>query len=363
MASLALVRGDEIDNGVVGTPHIDCQENYVDFNVQTEKPFVGRIYAEGFQGRSGCAIQAFTPMGTNVSLRLSTQDCGMQNQRMTEPIRGMAFTVSLIVSFHGVFITKVDRAYKLQCYHEQEQAKVTKGIEISALPFTELTGVDKRRQCTYTVHSQSQNGPIATHAAVGDQLYHKWECNDKSKGIHIHSCAATDGRGKKFDFYDDRGCTVDGVIMPEVVYSPDRRSAHVETHAFKFSDIGTLNLECLVSQCNGTCEGIVPPNCGGQRVKRSNADGITLRSLPQGTFDTITRLKIFDLFDEEGRIRWNVNQATVGGGRSEESGRGECLELGSWALLLGLAFFLACAATLSTCLLLRNPSSPLPFNF
>ncbi|ETN69030.1 hypothetical protein NECAME_01140 [Necator americanus] len=68
---------------------------------------------------------------------------------MGEPT-GLISSLVVVVSFHGTFVTKADRAYKI----------IISVPEMSPLGTTELLNTIPTPTCTYSIHTQTPDGPI-----------------------------------------------------------------------------------------------------------------------------------------------------------------------------------------------------------
>lgn len=46
-------------------------------------------------------------------------------------VNGVMIVTTVIVSFHSIFITKVDRAYKLSCFYVEASKKVSQQLDVA----------------------------------------------------------------------------------------------------------------------------------------------------------------------------------------------------------------------------------------
>lgn len=97
----------------------------------------------------------------------------------------MFYSVTLVVSFHPMFVTKVDRAYHVKCFFEEAIRTITAGIDVSMISTADITAFrSSSGTCTYTIHQGTVSsgagniGPPISVAQVGDKIVHKWECSD-----------------------------------------------------------------------------------------------------------------------------------------------------------------------------------------
>lgn len=50
----------------------------------------------------------------------------------------------------------------------------------------ELTEQGSMPQCEYTIRRDGPEGPPIQFAKVGDEVYHRWQCNSDMPGYHYH---------------------------------------------------------------------------------------------------------------------------------------------------------------------------------
>lgn len=68
------------------------------------------------------------------------------------------FSLTIVISFHGTFVTKVDRAYRCLCFFRNIK-HLTSAIDMSPVGTTELVNTARMPTCTYSIHSESPEGP------------------------------------------------------------------------------------------------------------------------------------------------------------------------------------------------------------
>lgn len=337
-AFLVLCHGIAIDNGVLDV-QLSCTETDITLSVVTQKPLFqpARIFVKSRSEDRSCAIQY---PGDRISQRLvfklPLSSCGMERTGRQGALQGATFIVTYIVSFHPVFVTKVDRAYRLICkYGGAAQTDLTAGLSVSMIPTEPLEGSVGMADCSYTVHKESANSPPVRHAKVGDKIFHVWQCTNLeiTQYMWIHDCYVSPEFGTGERIIDSNGCTSDPVVIGDLDYG--RQPYHFVTashHAYKFADYPTLLWRCSISICDSRSSSAncrlpsgalarVPPLCGmASRFRRSaNANSVELLSqlhvLPSETesanrtgfhskrrniYDVITEtLEILDLEDDQ----------------------------------------------------------------
>lgn len=103
-------------------------EDRVKLTFRTEKPFAGRIFVKGMIDNDKC-VSNFVTSGTSnnnnyngnhnngnnsnrpgAEFEILNGDCNMRRSRKISPEeRGIEQSITIIISFHNTFITKVDR--------------------------------------------------------------------------------------------------------------------------------------------------------------------------------------------------------------------------------------------------------------
>jgi hypothetical protein len=124
---------------------------------------------------------------------------------------GVHVSFTVVVSFHDNFITKVDRAYRIQCAYIEADKTVKTAIDVrfvynyrnpsngySMPQTTELTRIVEGPVCEYNI--RSKEGVLIHAVKVGDVVQHAWECRSEVKG---KSC---DGRSKPCVFEEFLQC-------------------------------------------------------------------------------------------------------------------------------------------------------------
>ncbi|KHJ88429.1 zona pellucida-like domain protein [Oesophagostomum dentatum] len=177
----------------------------------------------------------------------------------------MAFTMTVVVQLHPLFITKVDRAYHVRCFYMEAEKAVGAQIGVNELTTAIVSGESAKPTCKYTLHKESPNGPLVKLAQVGDLIYHVWDCPSEVYGMMIHDCSIVDGQGNNHTVIDSLGCSTDTFLMPELTYSDDLTRSFTAASAFNFPDQQSVYFNCQVRICyklDDGCANITPPRCG-----------------------------------------------------------------------------------------------------
>uniref|UniRef100_A0A8R1DHB2 ZP domain-containing protein n=1 Tax=Caenorhabditis japonica TaxID=281687 RepID=A0A8R1DHB2_CAEJA len=265
--SVAAADPPTLDNGIAELPLVDCMEDRVKLSFKTQRPFHGRIFVKGMVDKQSCVRDFVTNQAKDVTFELENGACNMRRQRMLGPEkRGMEMSMTIIISFHSTFITKVDRAYRCTCFYMEADKVVTNKFDVSMIPTTDLIDTARMPLCTYSVRRDSTTGPIVEYAKVGDTVFHVWNCESDMFSMLVHSCFVDDGNGdERKPLLDEHGCAIDPLILPDLTYNKENNVAFAQVNVFKFADKISTYFQCAVSTCmnsEGMCDGKTPPRCG-----------------------------------------------------------------------------------------------------
>ena len=91
--------------------------------------------------------------------------------------RGVFVWVTVVMSFHPVFITKVDRAVRAQCFYMEADKTVSQELEVSMLTTALATFNVPMPVCHYEIReSADENSDPVRFAIVGQSVWHHWHC-------------------------------------------------------------------------------------------------------------------------------------------------------------------------------------------
>ncbi|CAI4233042.1 unnamed protein product [Auanema sp. JU1783] len=264
--SLILVNCNFDDNEILGQPVITCESDTIDMQFRTRRPFTGKVFVRGNYNRPECRVDYGRrtvdgrPLG---GIRLNHGACNMDRQRMITP-EGMMFSTVLIISFHPLFVTKMDKAYHIKCMYKEAVRTVKATLDVSSLPTESIAADVPMPTCTYTIRKDSLDGPILQIARVGDQIVHRWQCDSDEYGVLVHNCFVEDGHGQKHLIIDDNGCHTDRLLLGDPTYVEALNMAYRESFVFKFADRIDVRFQCEIRLClkeDGGCDDITPPLC------------------------------------------------------------------------------------------------------
>ncbi|CAI5437661.1 unnamed protein product [Caenorhabditis angaria] len=380
-----------LDNGVAELPLVDCMEDRVKLNFKTLRPFHGRIFVKGMVDKQQCVRDFVTSNAKDVTFELENGACNMRRQRMLGPEkRGMEMSMTIIISFHSTFITKVDRAYRCTCFYLEADKVVTSRFDVSMLPTTDLIDTARMPLCTYSVHRDSITGPIVEYAKVGDTVYHVWNCESDMFSMLVHSCFVDDGNGdERKPLLDENGCAIDPLILPDLTYNKANNQAYAQVNVFKFADKISTYFQCAVSTCmnsEGMCDGKTPPRCGptgtgffaqnnivAKRAKRSglretrelsNKTSVNWVHLADTMDLAAQKITVFELEDKSSTSTEDdpINNHFAAFVHKETANPLICLNQSRMTLLLTITIFLLSIVTALTFLSLRKTSKKCEFS-
>ncbi|KAL6733111.1 hypothetical protein Aduo_003792 [Ancylostoma duodenale] len=248
----------EFENALTDKPSIECGHGRLSVGISTSKEPPSHVFAKGHFNRPDCSFRNTT------LVVFDFEKCDISRKREVNP-RGMAFTMTVVVQLHPLFITKVDRAYHVRCFYTEAEKAVGAQIGVNELTTAIVSGESEKPTCRYTLHKESPNGPLVKLAQVGDLIYHVWDCPSDVYGMMIHDCSIVDGQGNNHTVIDSQGCSTDTFLMPELMYSADLTRSFTAASAFNFPDQQSVYFNCQVRICyklDDGCTDITPPRCG-----------------------------------------------------------------------------------------------------
>lgn len=267
-----------VDNGVIGeSPEIECNNNHVTISFNTEKTFEGHVYVKGNYDEGAC--RADSTGRRSASIQVPFDKCGVRRSRSLNP-PGLATSVTVIITFHPQFLTKVDRAYHVRCFYMEADKTVTNQIDVSMLTTNLISQAVVMPVCRYEVLAGATDNEALQpmkFARIGDKSYHKWSCLSESIDtfcMTVHSCFVSDGADKRVQLLDENGCAQDKYLLQNVEYSNDLVGGR-ESHVFKFADRPTLFFNCQIrlglkrvgaTNCERSSDNCVAPQRGKRNV-------------------------------------------------------------------------------------------------
>uniref|UniRef100_A0A0N4V296 ZP domain-containing protein n=1 Tax=Enterobius vermicularis TaxID=51028 RepID=A0A0N4V296_ENTVE len=251
------------NNRIKNEPEVQCGHGVITVKVRTETKRPSYIFAKGHFRNPECSFH-----NSNVA-NFTFEHCNINRKREVNP-KGMAYSLTVIVQLHPLFITKVDRAYNVRCFYMEENKEVNAEFAVSDLMTTVIESGHPMPQCSYTLHRDSPNGPVLRYARVGDLVYHVWDCPSEVYAMLVHTCSILDGHGDEHIVVDSTGYLYN--FLNSAVNQTSLNSVVTLTHSFlaganvvNLPDSESVYFSCQIKLClksGDYCSQITPPRCG-----------------------------------------------------------------------------------------------------
>uniref|UniRef100_A0A915CA09 ZP domain-containing protein n=1 Tax=Parascaris univalens TaxID=6257 RepID=A0A915CA09_PARUN len=351
--------GNSIENGVSGEPTVECAKDSLRVDFKTEKEFEGHVYVKGHYDEGGCRSDA--TLTQHVNLTVAFNSCDVRRERSSNP-RGLFVSVTMIITFHPMFITKIDRSYNVRCFYTEMERTVATQLDVSVLQTEVITQQLRLPTCRYEVLADGPQGDPVKFATVGQQVYHKWSCAHKDGKVPdtnvycvtVHSCTVKEESGKEVQLLDENGCAVDKYLLNNLVYTSDLTGGQI-SQVFKFADQPSLFFHCQIrlSYKEGECKrssDLCPNTARGKRsVLSSLNDDDNIREV-----DVFSQsMTVFEIDDpinsrsvrglDERPLEWNWQNVCV-----------PTITFGILIALLGIAILISAIVTALLCLRSRS---------
>ncbi|KAK6101333.1 von Willebrand factor type A domain family protein [Brugia pahangi] len=249
-----------------GTPDIICGPDRIGVRASTKNPFDGYVFIMDHFHKKECrAGPEEFPDARSIGITIPFTECNIHRYRSLSP-RGIFVEMTVVFMFHALFMTKVDQMVKVQCFYMEADKSVSVPMEVSMITTQFREKMYEMPRCQYTLRRGSQDGPVVEYAQLGENVYHRWECQDQTDtfGMLVHSCYVDNGFGDRVDILDNKGCGVDAVLLMTPEYDETLRLATKPYHVFKYADRPVLQFQCQITLClklDAGCIGLTPPNC------------------------------------------------------------------------------------------------------
>jgi len=375
-----------VDNGVEGEPEIECGPTSITVNFNTRNPFEGHVYVKGLFDQDGCRSDE---NGRQVAgIELPFDSCNVARTRSLNP-RGVFVTTTVVISFHPQFVTKVDRAYRVQCFYMEADKTVSAQIEVSDLTTAFQTQVVPMPICRYEILEGGPSGQPIQFATIGQQVYHRWTCDSETVDTFcavVHSCTVDDGNGDIVQILNEDGCALDRFLLNNLEYPTDLMAGQ-EAHVYKYADRAQLFYQCQISitikEPNSEC---ARPQCpepagfgarklggaaGAAGAAAAPAAGASpapaqLRLLKRdagfdNTLDVRAEISTLDISEEDNglpEILRHRNSASIENysspiHRSRQAENGVCMSVFGFSTFLGMAGLLLASTVIAISYALR----------
>ncbi|CAI5453942.1 unnamed protein product [Caenorhabditis angaria] len=319
-------QADLINNGLTGEPIVQCGSESLSIQFKTQSAFEGHTYVKGHYSTKQCRNDATLEPSVNLTIPYST--CDVLRQRSTNP-RGIMITTTVIISFHPMFITKIDKSYKVQCFYAEAAKTVTQQFNVDigkdqekkifVMVGDEESGSSNNTQqdqrvvhdpeeerfnynvplpeCNYRVLANNKDGEPVKFATVGQLVYHEWSCEpiDKKESspfcATVHSCSVKDETGKEVQLFDENGCAVDKYLINNLEYTNDLTGGQL-SQVFKFADQPSVFFQCQIRLSLKDEDGVCrrssdhcPATLRGKRSAEPNENDVDVVSQKMTVFD------------------------------------------------------------------------------
>ncbi|CAD6196978.1 unnamed protein product [Caenorhabditis auriculariae] len=233
-----------MNNAIIDEPEVQCEASSISLLFKTKAPFGGKIFVKGYVADAEC-VQVGDSVATSHRFDVAHDACGVRRQR---EVNGVIISSTIIVSFHSIFITKIDRAYRVSCFYVEANKRVNNHVDVASLTTQVLEGQTQLPVCRYEILNDPQGAPIK-YARIGETVFHRWSCESELDDVYcmrVHTCTVYDGQGgPPVTVIDANGCSADGVILQNLDYSGDL-SATRAAQVFKFADKAGLYFNCQI---------------------------------------------------------------------------------------------------------------------
>ncbi|VDM25491.1 unnamed protein product [Toxocara canis] len=234
-----------VDNGIEGDPEVECGPTSITVSFNTNNPFEGHVFVKGLYDQDGCRNDEGGRQVAGIELPFDT--CNVAKTRSLNP-RGIFVTTTVVISFHPIFVTKVDRAYQIQCFYMEADKTVSSQIEVSDITTAFITEIVPMPICRYEILDGGPDGEPVDFAVVGQQVYHKWTCETEAVDTFcaiVHSCFVDDGEGETVQLLTEDGCALDKYLFNNLEYPTDLEAGQ-EAHVYKYADRLQLYYQCQI---------------------------------------------------------------------------------------------------------------------
>ncbi|KAI1720061.1 zona pellucida-like domain-containing protein [Ditylenchus destructor] len=342
---LALTSAIPVDNGVEGEPEIECGPKSITVNFNTRNPFEGHVYVKGLFDQQGCRSDEH---GRQVAgIELPFDSCNVARTRSLNP-KGVFVSTTVVISFHPQFVTKVDRAYRVQCFYMEADKTVSAQIEVSEITTALQTAIVPMPVCKYEILEGGPSGQPIQFATIGQQVYHKWTCDSETVDTFcavVHSCTVDDGNGDTVQILNQEGCALDKFLLNNLEYPTDLMAGQ-EAHVYKYADRSQLFYQCQISITIKEPNSESPAQLRLLKKREANFEN---------TLDVRAELSALDIMDKNAVLPDSLRYRQLAGSPSislQAAQNGVCMSMFGLSLFVAMGVTIVAAiAILSACVL------------
>ncbi|KAI1719511.1 zona pellucida-like domain-containing protein [Ditylenchus destructor] len=280
----------ENEIGIEFNPELRTPLNYTESETRPRRLFVSR-----HQNDSKCSreISEINDVSMSFEFLSDSIPCNPESRKLSFPNSSIEYIQKFVLSYGDAHMTEDDQLFTVRCQYNMVGDE-TIGTVMEISPFEETLIIQNATRfprleegisdeaierhnsekssilplCNYTLHINSFNGPLAESAKLGDKVFHKWKC-DKSYFVKVYECYVHDGSNRRYMLVDERGCSTDPSIMPDVVYDSTLGFIYAPSWVFKFTNASRMFFNCLLYVCpkNDTeCRKAVLPSCKHRKL-------------------------------------------------------------------------------------------------
>uniref|UniRef100_A0A0N5AWL1 ZP domain-containing protein n=1 Tax=Syphacia muris TaxID=451379 RepID=A0A0N5AWL1_9BILA len=298
-----------LDNGIVAEPEIECGAVSLGISFSTKHVFDGHVYVKGRYDEPGCRSDEGGEAVAGITLPFNS--CGVSRIRSLNP-RGVYVSTTVIITFHPQFLTKIDKAYRIQCFYMEADKTVSTPLEVSEIATHFISHTVPMPSCHYDVLDGGPQGEVVTFASVGQQVYHKWTCDSEIQDIFcmiVHTCYVDDGQGKSVEILGDDGCAKDKYILNNLEYPTDLMAGQ-EAHIYKFADRSQLYFQCQISLSVKEPHQECPrPICNSLKRRKRHVNSIGTIDILSQNIETLDISVPPSVFDDRGSLEMNNSRS------------------------------------------------------
>uniref|UniRef100_A0A0N4ZC14 ZP domain-containing protein n=1 Tax=Parastrongyloides trichosuri TaxID=131310 RepID=A0A0N4ZC14_PARTI len=235
-----------LDNGVDGEPDIVCGPLSIAVNFKTKKKFEGHVFVKGMYDQKNCRNDEIGKVSASIEIPFDM--CNVVKTRSLNP-KGIFVSNTIVISFHPKFITKTDKAYRIQCFYMENDKTVSTNIEVS-----DMTTISQNQDvplpvCKYEILNGGPSGEVVSVATIGSVVYHKWSCESETVDtfcMFVHSCTVDDGNGEKIQIINENGCSIDKALVNNIEYTNDFVAGQL-SNVYKYADKAQMFYQCQIT--------------------------------------------------------------------------------------------------------------------
>ncbi|CAB3410957.1 unnamed protein product [Caenorhabditis bovis] len=269
----------------------------------------------------------------SIRLEVGLDTCNSKRDRKLNP-PSLVVSFVAVVSFHDSFITKLDKAYHIQCAYAESEKTVSTDLNVTMTDEVTINGTIDAPSCEYLI-TDEKSVPVR-NTFVGDLVKHQWVCRGGMTGkmrMLVHDCFIEDGSSQNFMVIDENGCSLDQYMLQTPTYSSDGLTANVDAYVFRFPERSGVDFKCSISFCSiddHECDNITPPRCHSNHLRRKRSANPKMPSLSLHS----NSLTVFDVDTSNNHQDFHIS-APQSLSSIDDSPTSFCLSITSFGVLCG----------------------------